>query len=162
MPSTANALRKRSPGRPSKLTPETQGRILSAVRCGASFKNACVAAGISERTFQRWRQKGERQGAKTEYRRVWRERTRAEQEGQTARLAIVQKAALHDWRAATWLLERMDPERFSLRYKIEHSGQVGNSVAESIRADLDRLMTEHPELARKLEDEALGMSMPPE
>ena len=157
-----NGMVKRRIGRPSKLTPETQARIVSAVRCGASFKNACVAAGISERTFQRWRQKGEHQGAKTEYRRFWRDLTQAEQEGQTARLAIIQEAARNDWRAAAWLLERMDPERFSLRYKIEHSGKVGSPVADSIRADLDRLMTEHPELARKLEDEGLGMSMPPE
>ena len=31
---------KRSIGRPSKLTPETEARIVSAVRCGASFKSA--------------------------------------------------------------------------------------------------------------------------
>ncbi len=149
---------KRPPGRPSKLTADIQSRIVSAVRCGASFKNACVAAGISERTFQRWRQKGEHQGAKTEYRRFWRDLTQAEQEGQTARLAIIQKAARNDWRAAAWLLERMNPERFSLRYKIEHSGKVEHSAAvDAVRRSLDLLTSKHPELARTLEDEALGV-----
>ncbi len=86
-----NGMVKRRIGRPSKLTPETEARIVSAVRCGASFKSACMAGGISERTFQRWRQKGEHEDAKPEYRRFWRELTQAEQEGQTARVAIIQR-----------------------------------------------------------------------
>ncbi len=60
-----------------------------------------------------------------EYRRFWRELTQAEQEGQTARVAIIQRAAKNDWRAAGWLLERLDPERWSLRHKVEHTGSVG-------------------------------------
>ena len=138
---------KHSPGRPSKLTPETEARIVSAVRCGASFKSACMAGGISERTFQRWRQKGELPDAKPEYRRFWRELTQAEQEGQTARVAIIQKAARDDWRASAWLLERMDPERWSLRHKIEHTGSVGLTFGQVLR------------LAEERNREASGMSL---
>ncbi len=32
---------------------------------------------------------------------------------------------MNDWRAAGWLLERLDPERWSLRHKVEHAGSVG-------------------------------------
>jgi hypothetical protein len=121
MSASTNPPRKRRPGRPSKLTPDTQARILSMVRSGASYKTACIAGGIGERTFHRWRSKGEDPHAKPEYRQFWLALTRAEQEGHAARLALITKAARTDWRAAAWMQERLDPQRWSLKHKVEHT-----------------------------------------
>ncbi len=113
--------RKRRPGRTSALTPDVEAMILNAIRCGSSYRSACVAAGVGERSFHRWKSKGQEDGAPKEYRHFWQALTRAEHEGQIARLAVIQKASRTDWRAAAWLAERMDPERLSLKFRIEHS-----------------------------------------
>ena len=63
-----NDIAKRRPGRPSKLVPEVQLKILTAIKCGTSYKTACLAAGIGERTFHRWKQRGEQEDAPEEYR----------------------------------------------------------------------------------------------
>ena len=49
-------------GRPSKLTPELQEQILTAIReGGCTYADACFKAGINESTFHRWKQKGQEQ-----------------------------------------------------------------------------------------------------
>ena len=88
MHSDSPALRRnRRPGRPSALTPDVEAMILNAVRCGSSYRSACVAAGVGERSFHRWKSRGQEEGAPTEYRQFWQALTRAEHEGQIARLA---------------------------------------------------------------------------
>ena len=47
-----------SPGRPSKLTPQVQTLICKAIRAGMPYREACLLAGISERTFMKWRKYG--------------------------------------------------------------------------------------------------------
>ena len=48
--------------RPSKLTPELQEQILTAIReGGCTYADACFKAGINESTFHRWKQKGQEQ-----------------------------------------------------------------------------------------------------
>ena len=56
MTTTTNRPARRRPGRPSRLTPATQARILSMVGSGTTYRTAAMAAGISERTAPRtWR-----------------------------------------------------------------------------------------------------------
>ena len=118
--SKTNGKTKRPLGRPSKLTPDTEARILNAIRCGAPNKVACAAAGIGERTLYQWLEKS-KELPDSEYAQFAQSLTRARQEGIAARLAIIQKAAGQDWRAAAWLLERDLPEVFSLKFRVEHS-----------------------------------------
>ncbi len=118
--SETTIVEKRPPGRPSKLTPDVEARILNAIRCGAPNKIACAAAGIGERTFYQWEEKAESH-PDSEYAQFVRKLTCARQEGITARLAIIMKAGRTDWRAAAWLLERDLPDSFSMKYRIEHS-----------------------------------------
>ena len=124
---------RRKPGRPSKLSPETAARVLSAVRCGAPNKVACAAAGICTETMNSWLRKADdRPGS--EYAAFSANLTRARQEGITARLAIIQKAAVKDWRAAAWLLERDVPDQFSLRFRVEHSAEPATIAAYFLQA----------------------------
>ena len=49
-------------GRPSKLTPELQEQILTAIReGGCTYADACLRVGIAKSTFQRWKVKGQEQ-----------------------------------------------------------------------------------------------------
>ena len=48
-------------GRPTKLTPEVQERLTSAIRAGNFYEAACGYAGIDYRTFRRWMERGERE-----------------------------------------------------------------------------------------------------
>ena len=150
-----NGMVRRSPGRPSKLTADTEARILSMVRSGSSNRTACMAAGICERTFYMWKTKGESPDEPPEYSHFLQELTRAEQEGHAARLALIQKAARTDWRAAAWMQERLDPERWSLKHQVEHSGQVG---AMTFGAVLRKM--EERNRARTTEDVAPGVTLP--
>ena len=52
-------------GRPSKLTPEVQEKIVTAIRAGNYAQVAAVYAGIGERTFYRWMERGEKSKAET-------------------------------------------------------------------------------------------------
>ena len=54
-------------GRPSKLDPVTQRRIVAAVRAGASRRQAADAGGISRATLSRWLSLGLEPGAPERY-----------------------------------------------------------------------------------------------
>ena len=45
-------------GRPTKLTPEVQARIVEAIEAGNYIEVAAAAAGISKPTFYGWMQRG--------------------------------------------------------------------------------------------------------
>ena len=47
-------------GRPSKLTPECQARIVQAIEVGATYELAAGYGGISYETFRRWMNAGEK------------------------------------------------------------------------------------------------------
>lgn len=110
----------RRPGRPSALTPETEARILNAIRCGTPKKNACAAAGISEATLYSWLRQA-KEMPRSQYAEFAAKLDRALDEGITAKLAVIMKAGQKDWRAMAWLLERQLPEVFSTKFKLEHT-----------------------------------------
>jgi hypothetical protein len=72
--------------------------ILEALRDGATYEDAARSAGISPRTFRRWRRR---------YGDLETRVQRAEAEAATAALDVIGEAAESgDWRAASWLLEQ--------------------------------------------------------
>jgi hypothetical protein len=89
-----------------------------------SQKIACEAAGVGVSTLTRWKHLAKDPGAPSAYREFAKRLKRARQEGIVARVALVQKAAQSDWRAAAWLLERDQPQEYSLKHRVEHSGQL--------------------------------------
>jgi hypothetical protein len=141
MASEATA-RRRRPGRPSKLTPESASRILAAVRCGCPNTIACRSAGIGESTLYQWLDFA-RDRPDSEYAEFAERLEEARDEGVAARLALIQKAAVKDWRAAAWLLERDVPDRFSMRFRVEHEASP-TTVAEFFQRAAER----HREIER--------------
>lgn len=105
-------------GRPTKRTPETEKRILDALRIGATRKDASLAAGISQDTFANWLAASSDFSDAVE---------KAESEDKLRMLAVITKASQEgNWQAAAWRLERKDPDNFGRRerQKVEHSGGI--------------------------------------
>jgi len=124
-------------GRPTKLTPEVQDRIIQALKAGNYVETAAEYAGIGKTTFYRWMEQG-KQASRGIYREFRDAVMRARAEAEARNVAIIQQAAPDDWRAAAWWLERAFPDRWGARQKLEHSGPDGAPIAAEVRVTLVR------------------------
>lgn len=94
-------------GRPRVLADEQKRRtLLAMISVGAGLETAAKHAGCSTWTVRREVQRDE------QFAQQLRE---AETAAELAPLQTMRKAASTQWRAAAWLLERMNPERFVRR-----------------------------------------------
>ncbi len=129
--------------RPTKLTPETQERILKAVRAGNYAEAAARSAGIAPSTFYRWMERGtsEPDGPHRELHDAVR---RAEAEAEVHAVAVVRRAMSEDWRAAMAYLERRHASRWRKHTSTELTGKDGGPIrAENTPSlDLSRLNDE--------------------
>lgn len=119
--------------RPTKLTKETQERILQAVQAGNYLETAAQFAGIDGSTMRRWLQKGEGEGAPEPYRTFYTALKSARASAEVRSVALIQTAASNGtWQAAAWYLERSYPDRWG-RTRVEVTG-ADNAP---IRVDVD-------------------------
>jgi transposase-like protein len=123
-------------GRPSKLTEERQETICEALRKGVSIEGACQLAGVSDRAYYKWRERGEEELRRVEeghhncrvrkdeepYVQFFQETTRAIGESEEYLVEKIYEAAPETPNAALRLLERRFPDRWSKKQKVEHSG----------------------------------------
>jgi transposase len=117
--------------RKSKLTPETQDKIVKAIRAGNYAHIAAAMAGIGESTYYRWLEQGERPDAKTPYREFWESVKEAEAEAEVASVALIRRAAQNGtWQASAWYLERKHSERWGRKDKVQQeiSGRDGEPI----------------------------------
>lgn len=119
-------------------------RICAFVRAGSSYRDSCGAMGISQAALFSWIAKAERDNPDPVYVKFKERLDRARAAGKAAMVASINRAGrgqpVHDesgkvvgyrdgdWRASAHLLACIDPEEYSLRYKIEHSGPQGEPV----------------------------------
>ena len=93
-------------GRRDKLTPETQERIVNALRNGNYIEHAVQAAGVGTTTFFNWMTRGdeEKQGRYVAFRDAVK---RAQADAVLSAIEIIQSAGRDGtWQAAAWMLER--------------------------------------------------------
>jgi hypothetical protein len=112
-------------GARSKLTADTQTKIVQALRAGNYRKAACQFAGIGESTLYRWLEQGEAdQEANVEsvYREFLEAVNRTEAEAQVEAVAMIRKAMPEDWRAAAHYLERRYPALWGRKQAVELTG----------------------------------------
>ncbi|RKH77001.1 hypothetical protein D7X99_33115 [Corallococcus sp. AB032C] len=114
-------------GRPTKLTPELQKKIIDAIRAGNYMETAAAYAGISKDTFFRWLRKGAR--AKSGIYKDFHDAVeKALAESEVRDVMLIANAATTDWKAAAWRLERKFPDRWGRKERLSadlhHSGQV--------------------------------------
>lgn len=92
--------------RKSKFNEAITGRIMEALRLGATYEIAAEYAGISRSTLYNWMEKGKEQKS-GQYRTFLDSIKTAEARGAIANLAMIESAAKSgDWKAAAWRLER--------------------------------------------------------
>jgi len=129
------------PGRKPKFTKETIGKLVDAIRKGATHDLACKYAGIDNATLYRWMQE------KSEFGDAIRE---AEGAAAFGWLSKIEEAAEDgNWKAAAWKLERRYPQDYG-RSAIEVSGPDKGPVQVEIteaRAKLAALMARRNEEA---------------
>ncbi|WP_397546758.1 hypothetical protein ABUL39_13020 [Rhodothermus marinus] len=132
--------------RKTKCTPLTIRRIAELVALGAPPGVAARAVGISPKTLSNWRWQGARDlesGAKTPYARLVEAIEQAEATLYLRAVRAISEALdLGDAKVAMWVLERLDPERWSKPVVID---------VRATREDIQRLSDEELDaLAQRL------------
>lgn len=153
-------------GRPTKLTPALQARILKLVREGNYPETAAASLGVGRTTYYRWMERGEKCAKGDEAYRDFRDALlRAKATAETKALARVSKGFADKARGperAQWYLERVAPDRFGRRDKVV----VENIVTEELDGFLARLEQRLPpetyeSVLAALADDAAGDRAPP-
>ena len=153
----------KKPGRPpipSKLTPERQDRIVSAVKAGNYLETAARFAGIDPSTLHGWMAKGRTEVASRDnghdpdpmqdvYVNLLEAVEGAKAEAEVRAVAMIQRAAADGtWSAAAWYLERSAPYRWGRFQRAEVSGPEGGPInvsgsgEEALLAALERFIND--------------------
>jgi len=114
-------------GRPTKLTPEIQSKIVDAVKIGNYPEVAAQAAGVGERTYYRWMEKGE-EASSGIYRQFWQAIKEASAVGEVLAVESVRKHMGDNWQSAMTYLERRHPQRWARMQRVEHTGLQGKDL----------------------------------
>jgi len=105
-------------GRPSKLTPDVQNKVVQALQLGAQRQDAATYAGVDAATLRRWLRKGITE-PESEYGRFRAAVIEAESRAKVAAMGVITKAARDgDWKAAAWMLARKYPHQFAERSQL--------------------------------------------
>lgn len=116
-------------GRKTKLTDELANEICNDIKAGVPFKHAAISHGIDESTFYNWYNKGKEAKRKTKFRDFYEKVEEAKSVAINLRARRIYKAGETSWQADAWWLERMDPENFGVKEKVEakveHKGLSG-------------------------------------
>lgn len=100
--------------------------IISRSRLGSTKKDR-VAGLIHDTTYDEWINAGNedlRNGLTTQYSEFSLRIRAAENEFRESLRASIKMAAAEDWKAATWLLERSDPDSYKLKDKVDVKQEV--------------------------------------
>tara|TARA_R110000796_G_C14571530_1_gene435786 strand:- start:27692 stop:28207 length:516 start_codon:yes stop_codon:yes gene_type:complete len=115
-------------GRKPKLTPERQDQITTLIRGGNYKRTAAQQAGIDERTFYAWFERGE-PGHKS-YTRKYAQFRQAVEGAEAESEIILVDAIIKDGTPANKLevLARRFPERWGRKQQLEHTGKDGAPI----------------------------------
>ena len=129
--------RGRPPG--NTKSDEVVALILDSIRQGVPIKHACSTFGVSEDCFHLWKNDGKTakelhaKGEQLAKRQTWCLRFLGQLEAAKSDFVdqgvkLIRKAAKKDWKAASWLLTRRDPEHFAEKQEIAHTGAGGGPI----------------------------------
>jgi transposase-like protein len=116
---------RRSPGRPTSLTPELQDAIVALVKSGNDVKTACAVVGVGRTTYYRWMARGASDDPADAAYRVF--AAEVEQARAIAEAALVRSLAdvsRLNWRVALERLERMYPHKWGPPVRARDGGVI--------------------------------------
>ena len=123
-------------GRPTKLSPEIQERICSALRDGNYESAAAASAGVGASTVRQWLQWG-RDAKSARYVAFLTAVTRAREEAELRLVELWQEAMPNDWRAIAEFLARRYPMRWGRRERAEIAvGTTSNAAPQHLSKKL--------------------------
>ena len=135
-------------GRPTKLTPEVQQKIVTAISAGNAEETAAEYAGIAPSTFFRWMSQGAKPRAAKVKRKFREAVSRARVEAEVRHVVVIEQVAAVDWRADAWWLERRRHDRWgkkesleiTIRREAERLAKETGLDGEEIMAEAERLV----------------------
>lgn len=120
-------------GRPTKLTPELQEKIIQAISAGNYIEVAAQYCGVDKATLYVWLKRGARASGGI-YRRFNDSVQKALSAAEVRDVTLIAKAAEADWKASAWRLERKFPDRWGHRSTV--------AVIQKLANDMDGLTDE--------------------
>jgi hypothetical protein len=117
-------------GRPTKLTPELQRRIVKAVRCGNYGETAAASEGVDRATYYRWMERGA--AGEDPFRDFCDAVTRARAIAERRMVNVVRTDATQNAESARWYLERSASDRWGRRDKL--------TIESAVNAELDAML----------------------
>ena len=136
-------------GRYSRLTDETQRRIVEAIRAGNYIETAAQYAGVNKTTIYAWLKKADDPDQDPRYAEFRNAVEEARAQAEARNVMLIQKAANEGtWQAAAWYLERTAPHRWGRQARIELTGDGGGPVQVEHSAR-DSLATKFAEIERR-------------
>jgi hypothetical protein len=103
--------------------------------------------GIDESTYYRWMQKGKvdiENNKDTIYSKFFKTVKESEAEAEMINIQRIQKASQDGtWQAAAWYLERKHFDRWGIKNKIEHSGELAIDFSKLSDKELQEFIDEH-------------------
>jgi len=141
---------KREPkkrGRTTKLTPQVQEGIVTAIRLGNFQDHAALANGISTATFYAWLERGKKERERLEalpnatpkpdetiFVDFLEAIEKAKAEAVLRNVSIIQKAAsVGSWQASAWWLERTQHQLYGRKQQVALQGvENGSPIALSV------------------------------
>ena len=138
-------------GRPTKLTPRVQRRIIVAIGAGNAEETAAEYAGIAPSTFFQWMKQGRtapKGSPKAEFLEAV---SRARVEAEVRHVTVIQQAvSAGDWRAAQFWLERRRNDRWGKRENIEITiRREAERLAKETGLDVEEIMAEAERLVKR-------------
>lgn len=116
-------------GRPSKLDPATQGKLVQLIQGGMFAQDAAAAVGVGVSTFYAWLEKGRKQ-KRGEYREFREAIDRAQALRRSRLMSKVVKAAgeTRHWQAAAWVLQHTDAAMFAPQLRVHVEAELTGAL----------------------------------
>jgi hypothetical protein len=128
-------------GRPTKLTPEVQKKIVEMISAGNYVETAAAYAGISKVILYDWMKRGNN-ASKGIHREFLDAIQKALAESEIRDVLTIGTAAKLNWQAAAWRLERKSPAKwgrktnFELNPMDEHRIKIDEAKLELMKEEL--------------------------
>ena len=151
-------------GRPTRLTTGIMEDLVAICSRGCYMETAASVLGLCVESVRRWMKRGAKENERMQrliddghdvekfmdeqdllYAKFSRSIKAALSGAELEDLESIREAGEKQWQAKAWRLERMHPQRYALRARLEHTGNEGGPIQHEHSIDLSKLSNEQLE-----------------